>query len=58
MLLNALVAWNLAAWERSPKGKVMLKRYQFMMSVAQSMLNFKDEHDHDSDKPKGHGLKT
>jgi hypothetical protein len=43
--------------ERSPKGKVMLKRYQFMMSVAQSMLNFKDEHDHDSDKPKGHGLK-
>jgi Transposase IS4 len=44
MLLNSLVAWNLACEERSRlNDKMQLKRFQFMSSVAQSMLDFPDE---------------
>jgi hypothetical protein len=45
MLLNGLVAWNLACNERGARSsiKISLKRYQFMQSVAQSMLDYKDE---------------
>jgi Transposase IS4 len=43
MLLNSLVAWNLAASERSNKTKIPLKRHEFMTSVAQTMLEYKDD---------------
>jgi hypothetical protein len=42
MLLNAGVPWNLAAKERVKRGKLVLKRHQFMMSVAQSMMDCED----------------
>jgi hypothetical protein len=45
MLLNARVAWNLAAEERSNKGKITLSRHVFLTSVAQSMLDMKDNNE-------------
>jgi Transposase IS4 len=45
MLLNAFVAWNMAAGgrQRVTASKYPLKRHHFLMSVSQSMLDCKDD---------------
>jgi Transposase IS4 len=43
MLMNGHVGWNMSAEEKKSRGRNELKRHEYMMSVAESMLDYKEE---------------
>ncbi|CAB9500921.1 expressed unknown protein [Seminavis robusta] len=40
MLMNAHIAWNLSAQERASRNRNQLKRHEFMLFVAESLLEY------------------